>query len=123
MNENLKKKISEEFDERLENILRGLVIKGYEMGKKQSNTPFEYTCDTDIAKKEWSKIKSFLFSTIEEVLEGKAKEIKERIPAIKTHPCNCCSNPDEMADKRCPNCYYGDGFNKAFQKAIEIIKK
>ena len=85
MNEKLKEirsRIEKEFDEKFENMLRGLVIKGYEMGKKQSDTPFEYTCDTDIAKKEWNEIKSFLFSKIEEVLGGKQKEIDEEIMTL-----------------------------------------
>ena len=46
-----------------------------------------------------------------------------KIEKIKTHPCNCCSNPDDMADKRCPSCYYGDGWNKVLEKIKEEINE
>ena len=42
--------------ERLEKIVRKLIILGYEMGKKQSKIPYKYTCDTDKGEKYWKEI-------------------------------------------------------------------
>ena len=54
-------------DTKLENLLRWLVKYGYEMGKKQIKTPYNYTLDTDIVKKEWLFIKSLLSLKEQEV--------------------------------------------------------
>lgn len=80
MNETLKKQISEEFDK----------IWGEHLKK------------TSMAK----ELKSFLFSTIEEVLEEKVEKIRKRKRDIKGIHSICDTD-----------------FNQALQKAIEIIKK
>ena len=47
-----KKQLREEIEE----IIRGLLIRGYEMGKQQHITPLTYTLDTDSGKKEYDQL-------------------------------------------------------------------
>jgi hypothetical protein len=44
------------FEEKIEKIVRKLIAMGWDMGKKQHKTPYDYTCDTDKGEKYWKQI-------------------------------------------------------------------
>lgn len=52
--------MEKEIEQKIEKIIRELIILGYEMGRKQHDRPYVYTCDTDKGKKYWKKIKLIL---------------------------------------------------------------
>jgi len=49
-----------EWDEDLEDLLRGLMLEGYLKGKIQADNPKKYTLDTNKAKREYKIIKNQL---------------------------------------------------------------
>ena len=73
------------WEKELEDIVRRLIMLGYDMGREQHETPFIYTCDTDKGEKYWKEIKSLLASQkaeilgeIEKIINGKkVKYIKD----------------------------------------------
>ena len=56
MKKNYLDSFSEKQKRKLEDIVRHLIYMGYEMGKRQCETPYKYTCDTDKGEKYWKEI-------------------------------------------------------------------
>jgi len=58
-----------EWDEDLEDLLRGLMLKGYLKGKIQADNPKKYTLDTNKAKREYKIIKNHYKHQKSEILK------------------------------------------------------
>jgi len=64
-----------EWDEDLDDLLRGLMLKGYLKGKIQADNPKKYTLNTNKAKREWKIIKNHYKHQKSEMLK-RLSEIK-----------------------------------------------
>ena len=103
MTPELRKKIEDEFDER---------FSASKIWVIPSKDNFETI----------SEIKSFLFSTITEVLEEKAQEIGKNM-MVKSEKCrHCGGNGDAMDCKGGGDWREVDSFNKALSLAQQIIR-
>ena len=63
--------------EKLENIVRRLIILGYEMGKKQSRTPYDYTCNTDKGERFFNQILSLISAENQQAREELLDKVEE----------------------------------------------
>ena len=63
-----------EWDEDLEDLLRGLMLEGYLKGKIQADNPKKYTLDTNKAKREYKIIKNHY--------KHQKSEMLKRLPSV-----------------------------------------
>src|SRR3990167_7849289 len=62
-------------DKGLEIIIIKLMIRAYDMGKKQLKNPYKYTLDTDSGEKEWKEIMQNFQSRLGELRRDFYKEL------------------------------------------------
>ncbi|HDY66244.1 MAG TPA: hypothetical protein ENH85_00480 [Candidatus Scalindua sp.] len=110
------------WERKLEDIVRRLIILGYEMGRKQCKTPYEYTCDTDKGEKCWKEIKSLLASQKAEIESRDVryckKYIKEEIlEKIKLEKKNYLAKDNTLTIDAV------DGYNQAVEDLEKLKEK
>ena len=106
-----KSKSIDEFNRKIENIVRKLIIIGYEMGKKQSKTPYKYTCATNKGKKYWKEIKK-----LKQIWAKSKVPKKKKIIPIHTFKV-------QLGDKKEKDKAIKSLENFAFNEAIDLMKK
>lgn len=67
----------EDLKKQIEEIVRGLMIKGYEAGRKQHDTPYKYTLNTDEGEKEWQELLTLFSKTMGSII-GEDEEVSHK---------------------------------------------
>lgn len=107
----------------IENSIRACILMGYDMGKKQSKTPFKYTCDTEKGEKYFIKIRHQILALLKEIV-GELPKMKEYPPNLKQEiwggegglPSTKIESPDVFGIK------YVDGYNSALDEVKTILQ-
>ena len=107
--------IGKEFNLELETIMRGMMVRAYDMGKKQVETPYTYTLDTDSAIKEWKQVKSHLLLSQLKTIEL----LKEKLERMKNGYIENREKGSEEFEKA--ELLRTQGWNSALSQAITLL--
>ena len=109
----------------LDRIIRELIVLGYDMGKKQQKTPYEYTCDTNAGEKYYLEILKIIQKETKELTDELVGGLKSKLK-IGENEYACKQLKLTMKEIKDHNNYckgFDDGYKDKRQEIINILKR